>query len=411
MRVRETITPRGETRVGGSMGAGEGLKYLKLWVTDEVTQMHLDGESAAETGIRLRLRLIAGSGRVGDVGTLPAVDEQLARLALVTLDEWHAAKATVTASWERDGDRWRLPDIVAQYEEMIEQRAKASKAARTRWGSPRKGRRPARRRRPPKSAEPCGQVPAAAASDEGTKQEETPHRELALVTPPAEEELTPAPVEDQSGPQPQAEIDLGDHARALRTQSACTATAVQAQCPPELNAYPQRPRVKSSSVDPVADKSAHNLQAEGDLKDHARALRTQSACTARAAPEARIAWLQPAEQEELSSLIAQVQQRYPRFWGQLGQMVSRAFRRRPPFEVFRHALRQLLAHEARDPVPYAEKILRVEVPNYHERAAVEKHAREQRAAVIGFEGLGRLLGRAAARAGASQPIGEGNAAR
>lgn len=359
--------------------AGEGLKYLKLWVSDEITEMHLGGETAAETGIRVRLRLIAGTGRLGRVGTLPVADGVLARLALVTLDEWLAAKPKIAARWHVEGGRWLLPDVLEQYEAMLEIQANASKGGRARWAKDRRSRRAARasrdRGKPPAgpSSSTPAEVPARSAetaSKKGAKQEPPASLDLALQV------ATVGPAASAIGKQ-----EIGGRALALPAQCPSSAGAVPEQCSSALSSYPKRDPLKSSLT---------------------------PACNVESAPAGR--WYEAGEEKELVGLIQKARDRYPRQWDQIGDMVRRALESRAPFPILRLTLQRLLAYAAKHPVAYAEKILRVEVPNYHAHAAVSR-AKARHVAAGGFEGLGHVIARAVRRSGSAGARQRGKASR
>lgn len=363
--------------------SGEGLKYLKLWVSDEITEMHLGGETAAETGIRVRLRLIAGTGRVGRVGTLPVADGVLARLALVTLDEWLAAKEKISAGWTIESGRWLLPDILEQYEAMLDIQANASKGGRARWAKERRARRAAR------AARDCGKPPAGPSTappievpvEVPSRSAETSSKNGAKQEPPALPDLGVQTSATERARNAIGEQEIDGCAAALPAHCSGSAGAELEQCPLALSSYPQREPLKSSLT------PASNVES---------------------APPGR--WYEAGEEQELVGLIQKARNRYPRQWDQIGDMVKRALESRAPFSVLRLALQRLLAYSARHPVAYAEKILRVEVPNYHAHAAVARVG-ATRAAVVGFEGVGHLIARAVQRSRSGATVQRGKASR
>lgn len=116
------------------MSNSEGLGYLEVWVDDTASHILFSGESAAETGIRLRLWLAAAKGQLGPVGMLPDDDRILARMALVSEEEWAAAKPKVTASWTKTAGGWRIRRIIEQKEHQEQASKRGQHAANSRWG-------------------------------------------------------------------------------------------------------------------------------------------------------------------------------------------------------------------------------------------------------------------------------------
>lgn len=110
-----------------------GLDYIEVWVDDTTSHIFHSGESAQDTGIRLRLWLAAAKGAVSPVGTLPDDDDLLARLAMVSNDVWMEAKNRITNGWKRRQSRWHLRRIEEQHERRKARQERARQSAKARW--------------------------------------------------------------------------------------------------------------------------------------------------------------------------------------------------------------------------------------------------------------------------------------
>lgn len=95
--------------------------------------------------------------------------------------------------------------------------------------------------------------------------------------------------------------------------------------------------------------------------------------TKKSLPEGSRSRYTPEHLEVLGEKIQALQQRYPRWWPKLAGYCRYLMRETPPLDVVCKALDSTLAHGANDPCAYIAKILRVEVPNFHEAAAISRH--------------------------------------
>jgi len=106
-------------------------------------------------------------------------------------------------------------------------------------------------------------------------------------------------------------------------------------------------------------------------------------------------WLTDDQAEHLRSLMARIHRRWPKQWGHVQALLGLCQRNATPWGVLQPALVSVLEHEPEQPGAYLHKILRVEEPNHHEAAAIEKAGEWKQAAA----GLDQLIAAAQRAAG------------
>jgi hypothetical protein len=117
------------------------------------------------------------------------------------------------------------------------------------------------------------------------------------------------------------------------------------------------------------------------------------------------------DRERIGKLLIQAREAYPRWWVQLGKLLSQWIAKQPPAEVVAAALGKIVEAKADNPCAYLTTVIRKETPNWHEANAISRHEERKREigtesrGVGGMASVGDILHAALIRAGPPQAVG------
>ena len=312
--------------------AGRKIPHFPIWVDDALGDLQENPISTLAVGARYRLWLIAyrRGGRLRDD------DRSLAAWSGLSAAEWKRVKGEVVSGWiyEPDTGTFLIRRLAEEVERQNDLSAKAKSAAEARWKKdgcernapamqPHPDMLSTRNASPPPPPPPPNPIPPKlseeilSSPDGATASDPHSPDSSARSRSPAQEGTRAGPEPRVSGERPARPDPGGGHGRRRPggARAGPPANARRGTGPPGL-------------TDEQGDRLDHlrrRILASRDLQRHAPAI---------------------------------------------DRVVLAQLRRGAPATAIEQGLVSLLDHQPRDPAAYLAKVLRVEVPNHHEAAAI-----------------------------------------